>query len=62
MELRIRWTEIPGAVSYGLRIVSLDGDVLLERTVFEPEMDTARRDELYAGWQRAVERSREWEV
>jgi glycerol kinase len=31
----------------------------LERA-FEPAMDPARRDELYAGWQRAVERARGW--
>jgi len=28
--------------------------------VFEPRMSKGRRDELYAGWQRAVERSRSW--
>jgi glycerol kinase len=27
---------------------------------FEPSMDTNRREELYAGWQRAVERARGW--
>jgi glycerol kinase len=27
---------------------------------FEPQLEPARRDELYAGWQRAVERSRGW--
>jgi glycerol kinase len=27
---------------------------------FEPVLDAARREELYAGWQRAVERSRGW--
>lgn len=27
---------------------------------FEPAMDAARREELYAGWQRAVERSKSW--
>ncbi|MGI9592374.1 MAG: glycerol kinase GlpK [Myxococcota bacterium] len=32
-----------------------------ELTVFEPRWDAARRDELYAGWKRAVERSRHWE-
>ncbi len=30
-------------------------------TVFEPRMEVARRDELYAGWKRAVERSLAWE-
>jgi glycerol kinase len=29
--------------------------------VFEPKMEVARRDELYAGWKRAVERSRNWD-
>ncbi|TDJ16860.1 MAG: glycerol kinase, partial [Deltaproteobacteria bacterium] len=29
--------------------------------VFEPKMEAARRDELYAGWQRAVGRSLDWE-
>ncbi|MFO7255852.1 MAG: glycerol kinase, partial [Limnochorda sp.] len=28
--------------------------------VFEPKMDEARREELYAGWKRAVERSLAW--
>jgi len=27
---------------------------------FEPAMDAARREELYAGWQRAVERAKGW--
>jgi glycerol kinase len=27
---------------------------------FEPRMDAARRDELFAGWQRAVERAKGW--
>ncbi len=27
---------------------------------FEPGMDAARREELYAGWQRAVERAKGW--
>jgi glycerol kinase len=30
------------------------------RTIFEPALDADRRDGLYAGWQRAVERSRGW--
>jgi glycerol kinase len=29
---------------------------------FEPRMTAARRDGLYAGWQRAVERARDWAV
>jgi glycerol kinase len=32
-----------------------------ELTVFEPSMSEHRREELYAGWKRAVERSRGWE-
>jgi len=31
-----------------------------EVTRFEPALDAARREELYAGWKRAVERSRDW--
>jgi glycerol kinase len=30
--------------------------------VFEPNMEPARRDELYAGWKRAVERALNWEA
>ena len=29
--------------------------------VFEPKVDAERREALYAGWKRAVERSRDWE-
>jgi glycerol kinase len=29
-------------------------------TRFEPRMSADRRDALYAGWKRAVERSRDW--
>ena len=29
-------------------------------TLFEPGMSAAKRDALYRGWQRAVERSRDW--
>jgi glycerol kinase len=29
-------------------------------TVFEPRLGEARREELYAGWRRAVERARGW--
>jgi glycerol kinase len=31
------------------------------RTRFEPQMSADQRESLYAGWQRAVERSRNWE-
>jgi glycerol kinase len=27
---------------------------------FEPSLDVSRREELYAGWQRAVERAKAW--
>ena len=30
-------------------------------TVFEPRLEEARREELYAGWKRAVDRARDWE-
>jgi len=29
---------------------------------FEPSMEASRREELYAGWQRAVERARGWAI
>jgi len=29
--------------------------------VFEPEMDISRREKLYSGWKKAVERSRDWD-
>lgn len=32
-----------------------------EDRTFEPSMSTDQRESLYSGWQRAVERSREWE-
>jgi glycerol kinase len=31
-----------------------------ELRVFEPRLDEARREALYAGWKRAVERARDW--
>ena len=30
-------------------------------TTFEPGMDAGRREALYAGWKRAVERAQRWE-
>jgi glycerol kinase len=33
-----------------------------ERSRYEPEMGAAQREELIAGWQRAVERARDWAV
>jgi len=35
-------------------------DLWTEERTFEPAMDAAARDALYAGWQRAVERARGW--
>ena len=32
-----------------------------EDRTFEPSMSVDQRDSLYAGWQRAVERARDWE-
>ena len=29
--------------------------------LFRPKMEKEKRDELYAGWKRAVERSKDWE-
>lgn len=41
-----------------------DKDEILSRRktekVFEPDMKTERRDELYAGWKKAVERAKAW--
>jgi len=28
--------------------------------IFQPEMETARKEALYAGWQKAVERTFDW--
>ena len=33
-----------------------------ELTVFEPQLEPERREALYAGWKRAVERARDWDV
>ena len=33
-----------------------------ELTVFEPKLDPARREALYANWKRAVERARDWDT
>jgi len=37
----------------------LSAQLMVERR-FEPSMPASRRDELYAGWQRAVECSKGW--
>ena len=47
------------AVGYWADIAEIAANWAPDRT-FEPAMDTARRDSLYRGWQRAVERSRGW--
>ncbi len=40
------------------RVVGPNGDKIARR--FEPAMEAARREELYAGWQHAVERAKGW--
>jgi len=55
-----------GAAALAGRAVGFWDDASLpaaggDLTVFEPRMEAPRRDALYAGWQRAVERSRDWE-
>jgi glycerol kinase len=47
------------AVSFWNSDQDLAAQLKVERR-FEPTMSVARRDELYAGWQRAVERSKGW--
>jgi glycerol kinase len=47
------------AVGFWRDLADLEGHWLLDRR-FEPSMDPARRDRLYAGWRRAVERARGW--
>jgi glycerol kinase len=36
------------------------GEMWREARLYEPQMETARREELLADWRRALERSREW--
>lgn len=38
----------------------LKSKAVIER-VFEPECDEPRREKLYAGWKKAVERTRDWD-
>jgi len=38
----------------------LRGKAVIERT-FEPLLDEAGKEKLYAGWKKAVERTRDWE-
>jgi glycerol kinase len=47
------------AVGFWDRIEDLESGG--ELRVFEPSLDAARRNALYANWKRAVERSREWD-
>ena len=41
------------------RLEELEANREVER-LFTPDIDPARREKLYHGWQRAVERSRNW--
>jgi len=36
------------------------GELWSADRVFEPAMEASRREEMYAGWKRAVERARDW--
>ena len=38
----------------------LRGKAVIERE-FEPQLDEAAKEKLYAGWQKAVSRTRDWE-
>jgi glycerol kinase len=49
------------AVGYWSDRTQLEDSAGRGATVFEPEMGADRRDALYAGWKRAVERSLGWE-
>ena len=49
------------AVGFWESLDELRSKACIER-VFEPACDTAQRDKLYAGWSRAVERTRGWIV
>ncbi|MGI9431149.1 MAG: glycerol kinase GlpK [Myxococcota bacterium] len=40
----------------------LVADTSSDATLFEPQMGADQREKLYAGWKRAVERSRDWET
>ena len=41
---------------------ALDDDAIAVERRFEPQLGEAEREGLYAGWKRAVERSRGWEI
>jgi len=49
------------AVGFWRDTADLEANWRLDRR-FSPAMEPARRDRLYAGWQRAVERSRGWDT
>jgi len=38
----------------------LRGKAVIERE-FEPQLEEAAKEKLYAGWQKAVSRTRDWE-
>lgn len=48
------------AVGYWENLDSLRSKLIADRT-FEPEMESEQRNKLYKGWQRAVDRARQWE-
>ena len=48
------------AVGYWENLDSLRSKLTADRT-FEPEMESEQRNKLYKGWQRAVDRARQWE-
>ena len=50
------------AVGFFPEAAVLEGATREGGRVFEPRMDPERREALYAGWKRAVERAREWEA
>ena len=47
------------AVGFWDNLEELEANREVER-LFTPDIDPARREKLYHGWQRAVERSRNW--
>jgi glycerol kinase len=47
------------AVGYWRDLADLESNWRLDRS-FAPSMEPARRERLYAGWRRAVERARGW--
>jgi glycerol kinase len=47
------------AVGFWNNLDDLRANWLMDKT-WEPQMDTAKRDELYKGWLKAVERTFDW--